>query len=413
MMVKRFILLFMIGFPSLMLAGSGGSHYSIFGIGDLRYIPGGRNVSMGYAGLGMPGANFINNASPASWARINRTRIEAVMLYEGLRSSDGTKSRYLASGNFGGGQLALPISTDHGFVFVGGFTPYSTSDYNVAMRGSEGGIDYSSVHVGTGSLTRGYLGFSFQPFVDLALGASFNYVFGSSDRSRTFSPANPVTDAGAKIIETTSSRGILISAGALFTGFDRLAKDLRPLSVGLVFTTPGKFTTESETRYDFLNERDTITGSDGSISVPAAFGVGLAYQAGERFILAADYYGQPWSKARFNDVPAAELRDAHRVGIGAERMPSREPGASILDRLSYRLGASYHMTYYHVRQTGIDEWSLTGGLGVPITGDVRLNVGLEYGKRGTTRNALIQDTIFRMIFSLSIGEQWFVRYEEE
>jgi hypothetical protein len=106
-------------------AGNGGSAYTMFGIGDLRYYPSPRSAGMGYTGLGLPSSTSINTLMPAAWSRINRVRIEANGLYEGINTAESGKALYQARGLFNGAMLAFPISPANGIVFVGGLSPYS------------------------------------------------------------------------------------------------------------------------------------------------------------------------------------------------------------------------------------------------------------------------------------------------
>jgi len=91
-------------------AGSGGSVYSILGIGDIRTTPGPRAQGMGYAGISLLSSQDINPLSPATWSAIDRTHLEASALYEGYNSSDVNASRYLARLDYYGAVLAIPIA---------------------------------------------------------------------------------------------------------------------------------------------------------------------------------------------------------------------------------------------------------------------------------------------------------------
>jgi len=45
-----------------------------------------------------------------------------------------------------------------------------------------------------------------------------------------------------------------------------------------------------------------------------------------------------------------------------------------------------------------------------IGGDFsNLNLGLEYGQRGTTNSGLIQENFFKLSIGLSLNDQWFVK----
>lgn len=174
---------------SLATAGSGGSSYSILGLGDIRYFPGSRSAGMGYTGIALQSPQYINWVSPATWSRINYTRFEAAALYEGFRSTDGNKSRYLARLDFNGALLAIPVSTDNGIVFVAGITPFSSVNYDTYTSGkyisSSDTLAYSLHHVGSGSLDRGMVGLSWSPFSTFSIGTSLNYLFGSIDHAVT------------------------------------------------------------------------------------------------------------------------------------------------------------------------------------------------------------------------------------
>ena len=192
-------------------AGSGGSVYSIFGIGDIQYLPSATSQGMGYTGIGLPSAATINSMQPASWARISRVRVDAGLLYEGFKSSDADKSIYLANTNFNGALLAIPISTDNGIVTVLGFTPYSDVNYSIFVRGIQEGIDYQLNNSGSGGVSRGLAGLSYSPLPDLSFGASFNYLFGTIDNSTTFSPDNTVLYTGAATTQSVSLHGITVN----------------------------------------------------------------------------------------------------------------------------------------------------------------------------------------------------------
>jgi hypothetical protein len=203
-----------------------------------------------------------------------------------------------------------------------------------------------------------------------------------------------------------------VSFGGQYNGFWEIAEGLRPFSLGFVVTTRGNLKTTRSTTYSFLTELDTIREANERVVVPPAFGVGLAYQAGDNYLLAADYYTQPWGDATFNGAGLSEIRDSYRLGIGGERLPARD-ASGWFARLVYRLGFYYNATYYSINGEPINEWGATGGVAIPLFGDARLNTSFEYGKRGTTANGLVKDNVFRVSFSVTLSEPWFQQYEEE
>jgi hypothetical protein len=397
-------------------AGSGGSAYSIAGIGDVRYYQSIRSAGMGFTGLSLHSPLFINAVSPAAWSQIDRAMLEASILYEGFNSTDGTNTRYLATTDFNGGMLAFPISEDNGIVFGGGFMPYSNVDYDTYTGGSyvspRDTFLYSLHHTGLGGLGTGRVGLSYAPLKGLAVGATFDYVFGSIERKLTQNPASEAYQGG-NVEERNKTNGVTWTFGFIYDGFEDLTPALEPLSVGGFITTRGYLTTTQQKFYQYSIGRDTSEELEGTFVLPLRYGVGVSYQIGSRFLLAADYEAQPWSTARLNGQPVANLRDSYRTGIGAEILASRVPTASWFLRTAYRVGFSYSATYYELNGQPIDEWSVTGGIDFPFSGLTRLGLAVEYGGRGTTDAGLIQDSFIRVYLSINIGEEWFVRPEEE
>ncbi|MDH3253043.1 MAG: hypothetical protein OEM41_09650 [Ignavibacteria bacterium] len=393
-------------------AVEGSSSYSILGIGDIRFASGVRSAGMGYTGTALPGANYINLLSPGTWSRINRTRLEAGFLMEGFNSSDANSSRYLANGSFGGASLAIPISPSHGFVFTGGFTPFSNTSYDIFTSATEGGIGFSVHNVGTGGFSRGRAGFSYAPGPDLALGAAVEYTFGNLTRTTTLTPIGGSL-AGGTTKEKTSARGTGALVGAVYSGFGGLAESLKPLVIGFSFssraTLRGTTLRNSETQNETDSTSEVITG----LAIPYQLSIGAAYQLGERYLFTADYSRQPWSTADLGAARNSEIRDSYRFGFGVERFGSREQFAGWIKRLVLRLGFYYEETYYIANGTGINAWGVTGGMAIPLSGETRLNIALEYGGRGTARNNLIKDNIFRLSLSLNLSEEWFVQYNPE
>lgn len=402
--------------PAPLRAGSGGSIYSLIGIGDLRMAPTVRAAGMGYAGYAIHGPHYVSTLSPATWAKIDRTRIEGSLLYEGFQSTNGQASRFLARADFNGAMLAIPVSPANGIVVGAGFAPYSKVDYNTYTAGTfVGSVDtmsYSVNHVGRGGVSKGVLGVSWAPSRSLALGLSLNYLFGTLERSSALAP-RLTSFAGGTQNEEATMNGTVLTVSAVLDSLDRIAPALAPFAVGLSLTTRGILTTTHRYTYTYTDQRDTSLETTDRLVVPVAIGVGIAYRPTERLLLAADLATQAWAQSSYRGKTPDGIRNSMLVGVGLERVPAREQGMPLFDRIAYRLGFVYHQTYYQPNGQPIDAWSATAGLGIPLSADTRLNLAVEYGSRGTTSNNLIKDTILRFSASLTISEPWFVRYEEE
>lgn len=405
--------------PLTAVAQEGGSIYSLLGVGDIRYFPNARSAGMGNTGIGLYSTSSVNIMAPGTWTRVERVRMEANALLEGFNTTNGTTSRYLSSMGFEGAVLALPLMPQQGVTLVLGMTPYSNMNFDVYVPQSFAGldtVDYRLHYVGTGGLGRAQLGLSFAPIPDLSFGASFDFLFGSLEKTLTLEPRSGRFAAGTGI-EFLQVYGPSVTVGGLFSGFGGLLGFLEPLSVGFYGSARTTLNTERYFEFQYLTDRDTSSSTRGTMAIPLAYGFGVSYQAGPLVTIAADLSGQLWGDMEINGVTPVGIRDSYRAGIGIEYSGSRAFGASWGARMGFRAGAFYEATYYQVNGTPIDELGGSIGFTLPVYSDIssetRATFAFQYSRRGTLENNLARDYIFRMMVSLNIGQIWFVGYQED
>lgn len=411
MTFRIFLLTFVIITP--LLGRNGGSGYSRYGIGDLRYFNSSRSQGMGGAGLALLPTNAISRMNPAAWCYIRQTRFSLGMLYEGFSTTDNNASAYLSGTNFNGAAFAIPLLPQSGVVAGFGLTPYSTVNYNIRYSENRLGINYTLTYEGKGGLSVGFLGISGIVLKDFHLGTKLNYYFGTLRHiiNQTFDDISIYTNVSDERL--VKLRGLGITCGAVYTGL-RNAFGLDEVSwfnVGLVFSTASQLKVSEEHLFTYktalLTTRDTARFSGRNLSLPASLGIGVAY-GNDRYVLTSDFYYQQWSDFTAMGAIAKTNRNNVRLGAGWELLPKKET-TLLLERTAYRLGLFYNATYYRIRGQAIDEIGMTAGVGLPIVADTRFNIGIEYSFRGTTAQQLQKDKILRISAALTGGELWFVR----
>jgi hypothetical protein len=56
----------------------------------------------------------------------------------------------------------------------------------------------------------------------------------------------------------------------------------------------------------------------------------------------------------------------------------------------------------------IDDKAITLGFGLPVSGSYsNVNLGLEFGQKGTTAKGLVQENYFSLALSFSLNDKWF------
>ncbi len=166
-----------------------------------------------------------------------------------------------------------------------------------------------------------------------------------------------------------------------------------------------------ETPRDIIVDR-AVTGTFKSpLQTTIGFGLGKA----SKWYTAFEYeYQDAMSAEGYLD----ESNDAYTYGtssrfsLGGFYIPKINSISSYFDRITYRAGLRFQKTGLLVNGTSIpnnftaiDDFGISFGLGLPLGKKLsNLNLGFEYGKRGTTSNNLIEENYFNFRLSLSLND---------
>lgn len=411
--MKRLIILILIVFSAgADRAIGGGPPYSRFGIGDLIRFASNRAYAMGVMGVALTGDGHINFHNPAALSRLAYTRIAGGFEYRNSGMEDASGTQRFATGAFQSLALAVPASTTHGIILIAGTRPTSTVNYDVTVTGPVGGSNATQTVSGSGGLSQLFVGASYRPTEDLSLGFLYEYNYGTITQ-RLGVDFDDGSFADNELRKSLFHRGSGFKAGLTFEGFDDLFGNpsLKPWSFGLTLTTATDLSVKEERILLTQNTADTSLVRRGSGTLPFAWSAGLAYM-GESIVVAADAGIEQWGAANFFNPPIVDIRNDIRAGIGIELPPKQNP-VGYWDRVAYRAGFTYTASYISMNGQPVNGWAVSGGIGLPIGPDARMNLGLQFGNRGTTDGGLVKESFFRLSLSLDAGEAWFITIEED
>ena len=160
------------------------------------------------------------------------------------------------------------------------------------------------------------------------------------------------------------------------------------------------------------NPIDTIlykSNESTPVKYPQSIGTGITLQKGERWLIGIDFNWSNWSAFRINHV-SDSLQDSWNIAIGGSYTPYSTSVSSYFTKLTYRAGFHYDQTYFNIYGTSINKYGVTLGLGLPVPRAMTsINLAFEFGKMGTTKNNLIEETYFNISLGLSLHDKWFVK----
>ncbi len=422
------VLLLLSGASAQAQSNGDGSIYSRFGLGTLTDFSSSQSAAMGRGAYALRSLNYNSVANPALWSDQVFTRLSAGGSFKRIEAkSRGTQASQLTSGSIEALKFSFPIlERELGVGFT--FQPYTQHNYRLRSKGTlpvstePDPVTYRKNLRGQGGLHtfRGGMGYRITDW--FSLGASMDVLFGILQKKRS-TEFNNVTFRNLTVSDDTRLLGITGTVGGHFA-FTSVFLEEDVLSLGASAALP---TTLSGTRVFTRDEGrdltpDTLQSLDGEVSLPFRGQAGIAYQPNSRWTFTADGLYEPWSNfsATFgtagpfdNTFPVKgpqSLTDRWRISVGTELLPAGENSLSgYFANVAYRLGVYTERMYVRPDgQTDLQTYAVTTGFSLPTSlSGTRIDLNLRAGRRGTTENALVQDTFFGVALHINFGERWF------
>jgi hypothetical protein len=394
------------------------SPYSRYGVGDLSVRRNAYQYSMGGISMAVASNRYINPYNPAA----NFAFDSLSFIFSGgiIGSTGSLQTDDLdATSNYATlGYLLFGFPITKWLKTTIGLTPYSNVGYNIAAGEVLEGIGSTEFrYEGSGGLNEFYGNASIEPFKNFSIGAKMSYMFGKSDRARIIFFPDSVGYLNTRVDNYIEVGDLYFEYGMQY--HHEFGNDLT-LGLGAVYAPKQSVNAVENylarsffpTSLGVESFRDTISSrieSEGTIDIPDKYGFGFTLKKTNRWLFGADYSWQNWSD--FKAFGRSDsLQNTMQFNIGGEFTPVSSITASYWKRVKYRLGFRFNKTYLNVRDTQINEFGITFGMGLPIPRSFStFNVALEIGRRGTTASGLIQNNYLRLTLGISVWERWFVK----
>ncbi len=413
-MIKKLIVPVFLFFTLISFAQQGtSSPYSFYGIGDVKFKGTAENRAMG--GLTIYSDSIhLNFQNPASYSNLKLTTFSLGGTYLTTDLSTNKQSEkarrtavdYLAVG--------LPL----GKFGVGfGLMPYSSVGYNIQSNIAATATNPEEIkqYSGTGGINKVFFGVGYALTKKLSVGVDYSYNFGK--------------------IQTYSFRFI---EGIQYGTREKNLSDITggTLTAGLNFNTPinkklngfASVTYSPDSKLSSLNSRNIATiqySSSGAeilvepldvdvantnLTIPSKLAVGFGLGQNKKWMLGTEITFQKSSSMgnRFNDINNVNYENSTRFALGGFYIPNYNTFSKYYEKIIYRGGVRYENTGLIINNTSVKDYAVTAGIGLPLMGVFsNINVGLEYGQRGTTSANLVQENYTNISIGFSLNDKWF------
>ncbi|MEO8399881.1 MAG: hypothetical protein ABI550_08735 [Ignavibacteriaceae bacterium] len=413
MKIKILVLFIAFFFPTF-ISAQNGSTYSRYGIGDLVYSYSARRLGMGQIGTSISDEDFIGTVNPASLNRLNYTRIEFGGYYNGMFLSNNQSKKYYSETEFSGFTFGFPISQLYGIGAAIGIIPYSNVSYKVSENISGSAavgnkIDYE----GSGGLSKIFIGASYKLPIDFSIGATLDYYFGNLNYESTVSFANSETNK-TEYLRSYRPNGVGTTVGFISPDLSNLfnSESISDFRFGVSANILSNLSADTILTATTPIIIDTLGKSTVDIKIPTRLSAGFSFKLNQKYLISLDYVFQPFKNYSLNGIKSPNLRDVMKFSTGFEYRPLKDAGASFWEQIIWRSGLSYEQTQYEINNTGINQYSVSGGFSLPLGLENTLDIALVYSMRGSTASNLFKENILKLGLGISFGDLWFIRQEK-
>ncbi|WP_281847297.1 hypothetical protein [Olleya namhaensis] len=429
-MIKKLVLVFIALFAIQSYGQNGtASPYSFYGIGSTNFKGSVENRSMGGLGIYKDSVH-INFQNPATFAGNNlegwNNESRPVKFTVG---GSGTSSKLETSGssdktksaNFDYLALSIPVGK---FGFGLGLQPYSSVGYKLENRDAEENLEYR--YTGEGGLNKVFLSFGYQITKSLSVGMQADYDFGNIQNSTinfAYNDEGQFLERQTKEYTRSDLSGLNFNIGL---HYQEMITDKLELQGSLTYTPETDLTsknqrtfstiivdvdTESELIFNQIEADLVASGLDETdLTLPSKLSIGAGLGEPRKWFAGVEYTTQNTGDF-FNPLysnTGATYEDASKFSLGGFFIPEYNSFAKSWKRMTYRAGMRFENTGLVINNQTIKEFGMSFGVGIPV-GNMfsNANIGLEFGKRGTTNANLVKENFVSFQLSLSLNDRWF------
>lgn len=385
------------------------SPYSFYGLGDVKFK--GTHDVRAMGGLSLVHDSIhLNLLNPATYSRLKITNfsVGATSTFNNLsneqrrETAQRTSLDYLAVG--------LPLGKKFGATF--GVMPFSAIGYKIQNQTTD---FRSSRNTGKGGINKAFAGFAYNFSDDLSFGFDMQYNFGTIETESVL--FLPDVILGSRERNESRITGVSTNFAVLYS---KKISDKLSLSTTIGYSPESKLNSDNTRNIatitylisgnESVSDSQDIAVNDTKLVVPTKYTFGTGIGMDKKWFVGLEYVFQENSKMgnRFDDIDNTTFENSNKFILGGFFIPKYNSFTSYWSRVNYRAGLRYENTGLIINSKAINDYGINFGLGLPVGGRFsNINVGFEYGKKGTIYNNLIEENYFNISIGLSLNDLWF------
>ncbi|WP_299113476.1 hypothetical protein [uncultured Winogradskyella sp.] len=435
-MIKKFVVILIAIISCQVYAQQGtASPYSFYGIGSLKFRGTVESRGMGSIGSYIDSLH-INLRNPASYAGKNLkaspydgesrpVKFSVAGSYSNIALNSNTASENTSASAFDYLAVSIPLGRfGAGF----GLLPFTSVGYKLQDTDPMQNDRVDFRYEGEGGLNKAFLSLGYLINDNFSIGVDANYNFGNTQNSAIqflYDTNGNIVQFATRENNRSDLSGLNFNFGAAYKG--KLTDKLE-LSATATYSPESSLTSKNDRSISTVivsvlgdefvqNTIDVDLSGSGleetDLKLPNRFSFGLGIGETSKWFVGAEYVSQNTSvfDNPIFSTTNSSYENASSFAVGGFYIPNHRSLSSYFKRVVYRAGARFENTGLIVNNESIDEFGISFGLGLPVGPSTNtfseINLGFEFGQRGTKNSNLIQENFFNVNVSLSLSDRWF------
>ncbi|HBD26935.1 hypothetical protein [Flavobacterium sp.] len=388
------------------------SPYSYYGLGEVKFR--GTQDARAMGGLAITGDSIqLGLMNPASYSKLKLTTFAVGGTSSFTNFSTDVEKEKAQRTSFDYLAIGLPLGK---FGMAFGLMPYSAVGYkneNIIVGTEDTRYNKSQ---GNGYINKVFLGSSYSFNENLSFGLDFAYHFGDITNEFSETVLDPdFTQYITREKNVTELNGVSFNLGMLYN--TKINSKLTFHS-SLTYSPESKLSSTnsrniatvvySASGAEFSNDDEDIAVPNKELIIPSRLSLGFGLGENKKWLLGTEItFTQNENLVnRFTESTSVAYENSTRLALGGYYVPKYDSFSNYFERIVYRAGFKYENTGLVLKNESINDYGMNFGLGLPL-GFSKIDLGFEFGKRGTSSNGLIEENYFNVSVGLNLGAKWF------
>lgn len=395
-----------------------GSPYSINELGEISFIGNVSNISMGGINASLDSIEF-NIDNPSSLAKLKTTNYQVGTFFRSSGISNSNATDRFNSANINYIAIGIPVKN---FGFSLGVLPYSSVGFN--LQSTEEFNSSNSINTrlfgADGNINRVFFSLGLPILKYASIGGTVNYNFGKFNYEKFNQYQNLnygiLSNSSSEITgfnySLSSSLSIPLSQD-IFLNFVYIyspSSDLNSFNIESLYTSTSSII-NLENLGDFVDvDLKSKDLENTKLLIPQKSIFSFGFEKKNSWLIGLQYENKISSSFEnlFLKLNNVTYRDSNSLSFGGYYIPDASSLTSYWDRVVYRFGFKREQKSIIVNNLPVNHFSLNLGLGLPLSGLSKANLGLEIGAIGDDKSVL-KENYFALRLGLSLNDIWFIR----